>query len=118
MKYLCLIYTEPERLAAATPQERAAIIDECHAYDEVLRSSGRLIAVEKLAPLHTATTVRVRHEKVSVTDGPFAETEEQLAGLYLIQAADLDEALGIASKIPPLRLGSVEVRPVRELTPR
>jgi hypothetical protein len=82
-----------------------------------LRKSGFLIAAEPLEPVDTATTVRVRNGKVSITDGPFAETKEQLAGFYLIDARDLNEAIQVASKIPPAREGSVEVRPVRELQP-
>jgi len=74
-----------------------------------------LVAAEPLHPVETATTVRVRHGRVSVTDGPFAETKEQLAGFYLIEASDLNEAIQIASRIPPARNGSIEVRPVREL---
>jgi hypothetical protein len=80
-----------------------------------LRANGSLIAAEALQPIDTATTVRVRNGRVSVTDGPFAETKEQLAGFYLVEARDLNDAIQIASKIPPAREGSVEVRPVREL---
>jgi hypothetical protein len=86
------------------------------AYGESLRKSGRHIAAEALQPVHTATTVRVRNGKVAMTDGPFAETKEQLAGFYLIDAKDLDEAVELAAKIPPARVGSIEVRPVRELS--
>lgn len=76
-----------------------------------------MVAAEPLHPVETATTVRVRNGKVSVTDGPFAETKEQLAGFYLVEAKDLNEAIQLASKIPPAREGSIEVRPVRELQP-
>jgi hypothetical protein len=82
-----------------------------------LRERGVLVAAEALEPIETATTVRVRNGKLLVTDGPFAETKEQLAGFYLVDAHDLNEAIQIASKIPPAREGSVEVRPVRELVP-
>ena len=88
---------------------------ECKACGEELRKNGHHIAAEALQSIHTATTVRVRNGKVSVTDGPFAETKEQLAGFYLIDAKDLNEAIQLASKIPPARVGSVEVRPTREL---
>ena len=81
-----------------------------------MRSAGRCLASEALQPVHTATTVRVRHGKVSIRDGPFTETKEFLAGFYLIEAADLNDAIEIASQIPPARVGSIEVRPVRELT--
>ena len=78
--------------------------------------SGVLLAAEALQPVDTATTVRVRNGKLSVTDGPFAETKEQLAGFYLIDARDLNDAIQVAAKIPPAREGSVEVRPIRELS--
>jgi hypothetical protein len=81
------------------------------------RESGVLVAAEALQPVDTASTVRVRGGRVTVTDGPFAETKEQLAGFYLLDARDLNEAIQMAAKIPPAREGSVEVRPVRELTP-
>jgi hypothetical protein len=89
---------------------------DCMAYGESLRKSGHYVAAEALQPVHTATTVRVREGKVSMTDGPFAETKEQLAGFYLIDARDLDDAVGAAAKIPPARVGSIEVRPVRQLS--
>ena len=88
---------------------------ECMAYGEELRSAGHQLGGEALQPIQTATTVRVRNGRMSLTDGPFAETKEQLAGFYLIEARDLNEAIHLASKIPPARVGSIEVRPVREL---
>src|SRR5207237_7631886 len=88
---------------------------ECAACGAGVRNSGLLIAAEALQPVETATTVRVRNGKVSITDGPFAETKEQLAGFYLIDARDLNDAIHVASKIPPAREGAIEVRPVREL---
>jgi hypothetical protein len=108
MKYLCLVYSEEKKLAAMTD-------DECMAYDNALRTSGRCLASEALQPVHTATTLRVREGHISITDGPFAETKEQLAGFYLIEASDLDAAIQIASKIPPARVGSIEIRPIRGL---
>ncbi len=110
MKYLCLVYLEDERL-------REVPDAECQEVSESLQRSGHRIAAEALHPVSTATTVRVRDGNVSITDGPFAETKEQLAGFYLIDADDLDEALRVAARIPPARIGSVEVRPVRELEP-
>jgi hypothetical protein len=110
MKYLCLVYLEKEKL-------RAVADKECMACGDEFRKSGLLVAAEALHPVETAATVRVRNGKVSVTDGPFAETKEQLAGFYLIDARDLNDAIQVASKIPPAREGSVEVRPVRELNP-
>ena len=109
MKYLCLVYMEEGTLDAVPDSD-------CMAYGESLRKSGRYIAAEALQSVHTATTVRVRNGKVAMTDGPFAETKEQLAGFYLIDAKDLDDAIQMAAKIPPARVGSVEVRPVRELS--
>ena len=108
MKYLCLVYLEHEKLHAVPDTE-------CKAYGDGLRGSDVLVAAEALQPVDTATTVRLRNGKVSVTDGPFAETKEQLAGFYLIEARDLNDAIQIASKIPPAREGSIEVRPVRQL---
>ena len=108
MKYLCLVYLEGQKL-------RAVPDTECRACGDGFRQSGLLVAAEALQPIDTAATVRVRGGKVSVTDGPFAETKEQLAGFYLIDARDLNDAIQIAAKIPPAREGSVEVRPVREL---
>ncbi len=110
MKYLCLVYLEEQKL-------RAVADKECMACGDGFRTSGVLVAAEALQPIATAATVRVRNGKVSVTDGPFAETKEQLAGFYLLEATDLNEAIQMAAKIPPAREGSVEVRPVRELTP-
>jgi len=109
MKYLCLVYLEEQKLHAVADTE-------CFACGEGLRKSGVLLAAEPLEPTDTATTVRVRNGKVTITDGPFAETKEQLAGFYLIDARDLNEALQVAAKIPPAREGSIEVRPVRELS--
>ena len=111
MKYLCLVYLEEQKL-------RSVPDGECVACGEGFRKSGLLIAAEALQPVETATTVRVRNGHVSITDGPFAETKEQLAGFYLIDARDLNDAIQVASKIPPAREGSVEVRPVRELNPQ
>jgi hypothetical protein len=110
MKYLCLVYLEERKLHAVPDSE-------CATCGAGLRQSGLLVAAEALQSIDTATTVRVRNGKVSITDGPFAETKEQLAGFYLIDARDLNEAIQVASKIPPAREGSVEVRPVRELQP-
>jgi hypothetical protein len=110
MKYLCLVYLEEQKL-------RAVPDSECIACGEGFRKSGLLLAAEALQPVETAATVRVRNGKVMITDGPFAETKEHLAGFYLIEAKDLTDAIRTASKIPPAREGSIEVRPVRELNP-
>jgi hypothetical protein len=110
MKYLCLVYLEEGKLHSVPDSE-------CLACGNGFRASGVLVAAEALQPIETATTVRVRHGKLTITDGPFAETKEQLAGFYLIDAKDLNDAIQVAAKIPPAREGSVEVRPVRELMP-
>jgi hypothetical protein len=108
MKYLCLVYLDEKRLDEL-PDE------DCVEFDSGIRQSGHCIASEALQSVQTATTVRVRNDKISVTDGPFAETKEQLAGFYMIEARDLNEAIQIASKIPPARVGSIEVRPIRPI---
>ena len=106
MKYLCLVYLDEKR--------RDEVPDEdCVEYDTALRTKGYCLASEALQSVQTATSVRVRNGKLSVTDGPFAETKEQLAGFYMIDARDLNEAIQIAAKIPPARIGCVEVRPIR-----
>jgi hypothetical protein len=110
MKYACLVYLEEEKLHAVPDRE-------CQACGDGFRKSGLLVAAEALEAAQTAATVRIRNGKLAVTDGPFAETKEQLAGFYLIEARDLNEAIQIASKIPPAREGSIEVRPVRQLNP-
>jgi hypothetical protein len=108
MKYVCLVYIAERELDAVADRE-------CKAFGDSLRASGSMVAAEALQPVHTATTVRVRNGRTSITDGPFAETKEQLAGFYLIEAADLDEAIQHAARVPPARVGSIEVRPVRQL---
>jgi hypothetical protein len=112
MKYLCLVYSD-EQVLHSLPESPADT--ECGAYASALAGDGRLIAGEALHPVDTASTVRVRGGTVTVTDGPFAETKEQLAGFYLVEAASKEEALEIAADIPPARVGSIEVRPVRQL---
>jgi hypothetical protein len=110
MKYACLVYLEEEKLHAVPDRE-------CQACGDGFRERGLMLGGEALEPAQTAATVRIRNGKLSVVDGPFAETKEQLAGFYLIEARDLNEAIQMAAKIPPAREGSIEVRPVRELTP-
>lgn len=110
MKYLCLVYLAADKLHAVPDRE-------CMNCGEDLQKQGLLLAAEPLFPVETAKTVRVRDGRIAITDGPFAETKEQLAGFYLIDAATEEEALKIAARIPPARAGSIEVRPVRELQP-
>jgi hypothetical protein len=115
MKYLCIVYTEEAKLAALSDKEFEQLDADSLAYDKEMRDSGYFLVAQALQSVQTATTLRVRKNKLSATDGPFAETKEQLCGFVLIQAKDLNEAIRVASKIPSARVGSVEVRPVREL---
>ena len=108
MKYMLLVYAHEPELAQ---------VDDAHcvAFDKEIRESGHCLASEALEPVETATTVRVRNGRTSVVDGPFAETKEQLAGFYMVEARDLNEAIRMAARIPPARVGSIEVRPVRPI---
>lgn len=114
MRYLCLIYDEEKKIAAMSKTESDAFLGEYFAFSEDIKKSAHYLAGEALQPVQTATTVRIRSGKLSTTDGPFAETKEQLGGFYLIEAKDLNDAIGVASRIPSARLGSVEVRPIME----
>ena len=115
MKYLALVYYNEKIMEAMSQQEWDALNQECMACVAGLTDGGHYITGAPLLPTNTATTVRVRDGKMSVTDGPFAETREQLAGFYMLEARDLNEAIALATKIPPARYGSIEVRPAREL---
>lgn len=115
MKYVCLCYMEEEKLERLPEHDRESIFREQVAYDETLRENGQVLASEALESIETATTVRVRGGKVTVTDGPFAETKEQLGGFFLIEARDLNDAIRIASQFPSARVGSMEIRPVWEI---
>ncbi|QJR15911.1 YciI family protein [Usitatibacter palustris] len=108
MKYLCLVYSDESQVHKLNDQD-------CLAFDRSIRDSGHCIASEALEPVAMATTVRIRDGKTVIFDGPFAETKEQLAGFYLIEARDLNEAILLASKIPPATVGSIEVRPIRPI---
>jgi hypothetical protein len=114
MKYLCLIYTNETKLQSMPEDELDAVAHECREHLDTLRRSGQLVAAERLESVRTAAIVRVRDGKPVVTDGPFLETKEQLGGFYLIEAGDMNDAVRIAAKIPPGRLGFIEVRPVME----
>ena len=114
MKYLCLIYENEQEWASLSEDQGNAIMHEYNAFTDTYRKSGHVLAGDALQPTQTATTVRVRNGKLSTTDGPFAETREQLGGYYLIEAKDLNEAIQIAAKIPAARNGSIEVRPIME----
>ena len=112
MRYICLVYLVEKEMDAMSESEADACTDESQAYDEALRRSGQLILAQALEPVDLATTVRVRKGKVFTTDGPFAETKEQLGGYYLVDVGSIDEALEWAAKIPGAKHGSVEVRPL------
>ena len=112
MKYLCLIYDEESKLAAMSKSESDAFMGEYFGFTNAIKDAGAYFGGEALQPVHTATTVRVRNGKVTTTDGPFAETKEQLGGYYLVDATDLNAAIQIAARIPSARIGSVEVRPI------
>lgn len=115
MKYLCLVYVEETILHALPSHERVALSDESMAYCDRLQKIGQLLAASPLHPVETATTVRVREGKASTTDGPFAETKEQLGGFLMLDVPDLNDAIRIATHFPAARYGSVEVRPMKEL---
>ncbi len=114
MKYLCLAYEEEQKLNALSPSEWDVLRKETLDYVESLKKSGHLIATQALQSATTATTLQVRSGKLLTTDGPFAETKEQLGGFFLIEARDFNDAIQIASKWPSARLGTIEVRPIEE----
>ena len=115
MKYLCLVYVEEKTLNAFPRNERLACSEESMAYCDKLQKAGQLLAASPLHPVETATTVRMREGKTSTTDGPFAETKEQLGGFLMIDVPDLNDAIRIAAHFPAARFGSIEVRPMKEL---
>jgi hypothetical protein len=112
MRFLCLVYFEPEAFAALSPSDKASLGRDSKAYDVELGRSGHYIVAEALNPVSTARTVRVRGGKAKSIDGPFAETKEHLGGFILVEAANMNEAVDIAARIPLAKLGSIEVRPV------
>lgn len=112
MKYICLAYEEESKLNSLTKNEWDSLREETLTYVESLERNGTLITTEPLQSVDNATTVRIRNGKLSVTDGPFAETKETLGGFFLINATDLNEAIKIAARWPSARLGSIEVRPI------
>ena len=112
MQYMLLIYDNEKMWPSMNEKERNALMGEYFAFTEEVKKSGKLVKGDALQPTNTATTVRVRNGKSLTTDGPFAETKEQLGGYYLVEAKDLDEAMALAAKIPSARFGSIEVRPI------
>lgn len=114
MRYICLVYHDEEMVAAIPGNEYEAIMREVLDYRHVLRESGHYIASSPLQPVGTAATIRVRGSKMTITDGPFAETKEQLGGFYLIEACDLNDAIRVTSRMPPARLGCIEIRALHD----
>jgi hypothetical protein len=112
MKYMLLIYDAEATLAQMSAEESRAFMADYFKFSEEIRASGHSVAGDALESVRTSTTVRIREGRTSITDGPFAETREQLGGYYVIEAKDLDEALKIAARIPSARTGSIEVRPI------
>ena len=117
MKYLCLIYSDETEWNRLPKSDELNMMSEYRAFGESIKSSGHWLAGFRLQDTATASTVRVRNGKVSTTDGPFAETKEQLGGFYLIEARDLNDAIQVAGRIPGARMGSIEVRPIMEFNP-
>ena len=116
MRYLCLIYSDEKRWERASESEWHTVMAEYNAFTDSIKQSGNYIGGEALESTNTATSVRVRNGKPLTTDGPFAETKEQLGGFYLIKANDLDDALHVASRIPGAKYGTIEVRPIMEFS--
>jgi hypothetical protein len=114
MKYVCLGYLEEKKWEAMPESERQAFMEECFAYDDVLRKNGHFIGGEALQSAGSAATLRFHNGKVTTTDGPYAETKEQLGGILLLEAKDLDHAIQLMSKHPGVRVGSFEIRPAAE----
>ncbi|MFI5047277.1 MAG: YciI family protein [Acidimicrobiia bacterium] len=115
MRYLLLICTDESAMAAASPEEGAAMMDEYMAFSNDMAERGVLQGGERLRATSDATTVQVRDGEILTADGPFAETKEQIGGYFLVDCRDLDEAVEIAAKIPGARLGTIEVRPIWEM---
>jgi len=116
MKYVCLGYIEPGKFENMPEGERNAFVDGCFAYDDVLRKDGHFVGGEALQSARNAVTLRARGDKVIVTDGPYAETKEQLGGILILEANDLNHAIQLMSKHPGVRAGPFEIRPAADLS--
>jgi hypothetical protein len=114
MKFICLGYMEERQWDEMPERDRTALMDECFAYDDDLRRGGHFLGGEALQSVRNAATLRYRHGKVAVTDGPYAETKEQLGGFLVLEARDLNHAIQLMSKHPGVRFGPFEIRPVDE----
>ena len=117
MKFICLGYIEPGKFENMPDAERNAAVDECFAYDDVLRKNGHFAGGDGLQPPGTAVTLRYRNGKVSSTDGPYAETKEQIGGILILEARDMKHAVELMSKHPGVKMGPFEIRPAADLTP-
>ena len=115
MKYICLGYMDEKKWDTMSESERNAFVDECFAYDDVLRKNGHFVGGEALDSPRNTTTLRFRNGKVSVTDGPFVETKEQIGGILILEARDLNHAIQLMSKHPGVRAGPFEIRPAADL---
>jgi hypothetical protein len=116
MKYICLGYMEPGKFEGMTEDERDAVFDECFEYNERLRANGHAATEVPLQPPETAVTLYWKNGKVATTDGPYTETKEQLAGLLILEARDLNHAIQLISQHPGMKLGTNEIRPVADLS--
>ena len=116
MKFLCLVFVDEKKLESLSKTESQNLDDESLAYDQTLRDEGHFLAAQALESVRSAVTIRSTKGRPMITDGPFAETREQIGGFILLEAENMEEAIQIASKIPPIRLGGIEVRPIKELT--
>jgi len=116
MKYICMGYMAESSWAAMTEDERNSFMDECFAYDDVLRAGGHFVGGEALASASDAATLRWEHGKVVITDGPYAETKEQLGGILILEARDLNHAIQLMSKHPGVKAGPFEIRPTADLS--
>ena len=116
MKYICLGYIEENKWETMPENERNAMMDECFAYDDVLRKNGHFVGGEALQSPGNATTLRWKNDKVSISDGPYAETKEQLGGILVLEAGDLNHAIQLMSKHPGVKAGPFEIRPSADLT--
>jgi hypothetical protein len=115
VKYICLGYIEPGKFETMSESERNIMLDECFSYDDELRKNGHFAAGEALQPANTAMTVYLKSGKVAVTDGPYAETKEQLGGILVLEARDLNHAIHLISQHPGVKMGPFEIRPVADL---
>jgi hypothetical protein len=116
MKYICLGYIEPKKFESMSESERNAMVDECCTYDDELRKNGHFAGGDALQGPQSATTLRWKNGKVSITDGPYAETKEQIGGILILEARDLNHAIQLMSKHPGVKAGPFEIRPAADLS--